>query len=85
MLMLNFGQCFLIILKKDNGKHTILNSFFPDRMFYEESKLSKLLLTVRHKLDQWYATYYRDYQEQLAIAVGERGISDGSFKIIRII
>jgi hypothetical protein len=54
-------------------------------MFYEESKLSKLLLTVRHKLDQWYATYYRDYQEQLAIAVGERGISDGSFKIIRII
>lgn len=84
--MLNFGECFLIIIKKDDSNHTIVNSFFPDHMNYGENRVSKLLQKVIYKLGQWNDNYYRDTHEQLAVAVGERdSVIDGAFKIIKVI
>jgi hypothetical protein len=55
-------------------------------MAYEDNKVSKLLMKVKHSLNQWYDTYYMDFNEQLAIAVGTRDVRhDGGFNILRII
>jgi len=82
--MLEFGECFLIILKKEDGNHSVLNSFFPEESDYDPHKVQRLYYSARQKLSQWYYTYYRDYDAQLALAVGKR-LKEGNFEVNRII
>jgi hypothetical protein len=82
--MLNFGECFLI-LSKENNDYKILNTIYPHNMVYEDKKLLGLLIQVRRNVTQWYDNYFKNKNDQLCVGIGEKDLSDGQYKILRLI
>jgi hypothetical protein len=79
--MLKVGECFVILRKHVDGNFTVLNTFFPSNIMKEDT----LLKHARHRLQQWYDTYFRDEDAYLVIAVAGPSMREGilgKFEII---
>ena len=82
--MLKIGEGYFIFVKYDDGSVNLLNTFYPDNMAYEPLKLHRLLTTARHKLNQWYDSFYQDREGHLLLGIGTHD-SFGGWKLASII